>query len=888
MSRYCGETETGPILEASARWRDVALLGDGSVFTSKHLWTDSNLSELNRYFIQNMDQSDRQFLEKLHDQLEPSSSSAKQLAAEMMWLMYLCPSSLKATHKREVIQKMWSWSGEPFPQPAPMLADNVLSGIGSAGPGYNLNLWRELVFLINFMQGFRRLPYDERKRLLEDGWAFADWLKKIPDWQARQLRHMLLFMLFPDEFERIFGQSDRRTIAQAFSGKESREVNKLDPLELDRLLRELRKQLESEYGTSALDYYITPLLNKWSRQSFAETTKGITTTHVRQAIAEIEREGIPPDAESTGYDLIESGRRYPPKLVLSLAAKHANGEELDRSTFSGGEETSAFRLLRSLGFEIEPKEAIPDLITKFLAQAGAANELSVQGYLSKYRGLDVKVGFGKGNIARIPWIAFLAKGQAVTNGIYPVFLMFREEKALLLCYGLSEEKDSGQTWGDIGGSQTVQTWFKKRFGRNPARYGSSYERTAYELDKPLPMEDIGRELDLMIDQYKQITGLREIHPSNRDVAPTLEPFFMSNASLQTFREQSYANLNQAGLRVSESLLARFGASLLAKRFLILTGLSGSGKTKLAHAFASWLTESEDQYRLVAVGADWTTNENVIGYQDALRHDIYRKPSNGLLDVILRAAANMDRPYFLILDEMNLSHVERYFADILSAIESDQKIALHSSAVSLKTGENDTLLVPSKISLPKNLFIIGTVNVDETTYMFSPKVLDRANVIEFRATADDIAAFLDAPSAVNMKLLATKGAVFGKAFVAEAAPENVQLQGETAAELKARLVEVFAALAPIGAEFGYRTAHEITRFTYFHEKLTGEGWQFNDALDAQVLQKMMPKLHGSQRRLEPVLEALSKFCKAHQCKASLEKIIRMQDRLKDGFTSFAEA
>lgn len=888
MSRYCGETETGPILEASARWREVALLGDGSVFTNKHLWTDTNLEELNRYFVQNIDESDRQFLEKLHDQLEPSSPSAKQLAAEMMWLMYLCPSSLKSTHKREVIQKMWSWSGEPFPQPAPMLADNILSGIGSAGPGYNLNLWRELVFLINCMQGFRRLPYDERKRLLADGWAFADWLKQVPDWQARQLRHMLLFMLFPDEFERIFGQSDRRTIAQAFSGKESRDVNKLEPLELDRLLRELRKRLESEYGTRELDYYTPPLVNKWSRQSFAEATKNITATHVHQAIAEIERDGTPPDAESTGYDLIESGRRYPPKLVLSLAAKHANGEELDRSTFSGGEDTSAFRLLRSLGFEIEPKEAIPELLTKFLEQAKAGTDLATRSYPNSYCGLEVKVGFGKGNIARIPWIAFLAEGQAVPNGIYPVFLMFREEKVLLLCYGMSETIVPIGSWGNLADTPTVHAWFNNRFGRNPARYGASYVRAAYELDKPLPMDKLGGELDLMIDQYKQITGFREIHHGNRDVTPTLGPFFMSNLSLQTFREQSHADFTQAGLRVPDGLLLRFGAALLAKRFLILAGLSGSGKTKLAHAFASWLTESEDQYCLVAVGADWTTNENVIGYQDALRPDIYRKPSNGLLDVILRAAANTDRPYFMILDEMNLSHVERYFADILSAIESDQEIALHSSVLSLKTGENDTLLVPSKISLPKNLFIIGTVNVDETTYMFSPKVLDRANVIEFRATAVDIAAFLNAPTAVNMKLLATKGAVFGEAFVAEATPENVQLQGETAAELKARLVEVFAALAPIGSEFGYRTALEITRFTYFHEKLTGEGWLFNDALDAQVLQKMMPKLHGSQRRLEPVLEALAKFCKAHQCKASLEKINRMQDRLKDGFTSFAEA
>ena len=378
--------------------------------------------------------------------------------------------------------------------------------------------------------------------------------------------------------------------------------------------------------------------------------------------------------------------------------------------------------------------------------------------------------------------------------------------------------------------------------------------------------------------------LKEYDPAN---LPAAQKSVVLEASLETFQKQSHTDFAQAGLRVSDGLLLRIGASLLAKRFLILTGLSGSGKTKLAHAFASWMTESKEQYRLVAVGADWTTNENVIGYQDALQPEIYRKPANGLLEVILRAVADINRPYFLILDEMNLSHVERYFADILSAIESRQEIALHSATESLNSSEDDTLLVPSKVYLPKNLFIIGTVNVDETTYMFSPKVLDRANVIEFRATADDIATFLDAPSAVNMDMLAGKGAAFGANFLTEAAAE-IQLKSETATELKEKLVEVFAALAPIGAEFGFRTAYEITRFTYYHDKLTGEGWQFNDALDAQVLQKLMPKLHGSQRRLEPVLKALEDFCTRHQCNASLEKIRRMQDRLKDGFTSFAEA
>ena len=208
-----------------------------------------------------------------------------------------------------------------------------------------------------------------------------------------------------------------------------------------------------------------------------------------------------------------------------------------------------------------------------------------------------------------------------------------------------------------------------------------------------------------------------------------------------------------------------------------------------------------------------------------------------------------------------------------------------------------MTVPAKIRLPENLFVVGTVNIDETTYMFSPKVLDRANVIEFRATAEDIAGFLDAPGKVDMDTLAGKGAEFGQAFVSVAQlrrsltdlPAEIFNGTAAAADLKQRLTELFGELAPIGAEFGFRTAFEISSFFYHHAVLTGNGWQFNDALDAQIIQKLMPKLHGSDRKLRPTLTKLKSFCETYKLPLSLAKVDRMLERLtQDGFTSFAEA
>lgn len=101
-------------------------------------------------------------------------------------------------------------------------------------------------------------------------------------------------------------------------------------------------------------------------------------------------------------------------------------------------------------------------------------------------------------------------------------------------------------------------------------------------------------------------------------------------------------------------------------------------------------------------------------------------------------------------------------------------------------------------------------------------------------------------------------------------------------------KLFEPLAEVGAEFGYRSAKEIARFVAIHRELSGDGWQYQDALDAQVLQKLMPKLHGSERKLSGVLRSLEKFAKEKGLPLTKNKVERMLQRLKDeGFTSFAE-
>lgn len=397
----------------------------------------------------------------------------------------------------------------------------------------------------------------------------------------------------------------------------------------------------------------------------------------------------------------------------------------------------------------------------------------------------------------------------------------------------------------------------------------------------------------------------------------------SNLIQFPFNFKSFHQITQdANLCFSEKLTARFVASLCTKPFVICTGLSGSGKTKLAQSFVQWICESKEQYKIVPVGADWTNREPLLGFPNGLDDDKYVFPDSGALQLMINALkeANENKPYFLILDEMNLSHVERYFADFLSIMESKDEIKLYSGA-DRKCPEGK--IIDKEISWPKNLFVIGTVNVDETTYMFSPKVLDRANVIEFRVSDTDMGKYLESPKELNMnkffvdedKDKAGVGSNMASDFLDKAL-------SKTTPEIKTKdiLVEFFKKLEKAGAEFGYRSASEINRLVAILESLTDveKKWdgveidEEKDFIDIAIMQKLLPKLHGSRNKMTKVLPVIGALCldKGEKIKEeyfekfdsidfgknekikyrlSFEKICRMyKSAVENGYTSYAEA
>jgi 5-methylcytosine-specific restriction enzyme B len=373
---------------------------------------------------------------------------------------------------------------------------------------------------------------------------------------------------------------------------------------------------------------------------------------------------------------------------------------------------------------------------------------------------------------------------------------------------------------------------------------------SYLTEAPLKLVQIWNDI-YRAKTGKPIPDERIVPPltDTRDGATRL-PVTFDNIFLAAFSEAVAA----ANLRMSQDFLRRFLASLAAKPFLILTGTSGSGKTKLAQATARWLTSGASDYqRLIPVGADWTGNDNIVGYPDGLDDTNYiGKPA---LELIWHAAENPERPHFLILDEMNLSHVERYFADLLSAIESKEEIPLYSGSPRNLSGKE----LPKALRAPENVFIIGTVNVDETTYMFSPKVLDRANVLEFRVDVEDIGHYFAHRITVDLSSITGRGVAFGETLL-RTIEQPVQIPSALKPRFESEMLLFFNILKAHGAEFGYRVAHEASRFLFFYHELSKDDAEwFERGFDAVIIQKFLPKLHGQRTRLAPLLRKLWFVC-----------------------------
>ena len=194
-------------------------------------------------------------------------------------------------------------------------------------------------------------------------------------------------------------------------------------------------------------------------------------------------------------------------------------------------------------------------------------------------------------------------------------------------------------------------------------------------------------------------------------------------------QQAIAQVTKNRLYYNDNLLRSFISGLAMSRFSILQGISGTGKTSLPKAFAEAVGGN---YGIVEVQSGWKDRQDLIGYYNTFEKKFYE---GNFLKYLYMAGTPQykDKPFFIILDEMNLSHPEHYFADLLSIMEeTDEEKQILS--ISDKVNDMPQLMINLKqggigLKIPNNVWFIGTANQDATTKHFAPKTYDRANVIE---------------------------------------------------------------------------------------------------------------------------------------------------------------
>lgn len=472
-----------------------------------------------------------------------------------------------------------------------------------------------------------------------------------------------------------------------------------------------------------------------------------------------------------------------------------------------------------------------------------------------------KVSKGAGAFPKIPWVLFCPKTlNAPKEGVY-VCITFSQNGKGAVAGRIVATAEKSKYRDQI--NEVPDKWLLSINGVKP----NTKYKDAYINPKPFYAEDKPEEL------------LQKLYTHLKSSVATLITPEANTVQISDFKTPT---------DLDPCLIA----SLLSKPFTILTGASGTGKTKLATSLAKHLSNADSSNsQIVAVGADWTDNRSVLGFVNHLNADKDgpRYQSTPILDLLLRATNDPDVPYFLILDEMNLSHVERYFADFLSAMEQKNgPLKLHSESHELRRAGRDNADVPADIEYPENLFVIGTVNIDETTYMFSPKVLDRANVIEFTVSEDEIGAFLKEPHDYPEIERAEPGVAEGFLQLAKQARTLGcdKLPEKPAEDISKHLLNLFKILKAERFEFAYRTAKEINIYLQVCRNLAEDktAWDTGDwrnDLDDQILQKLLPKLHGSAGRIGKLLATLTHYCDSGEYKADTSTQLSAAAELKSG-------
>ena len=502
----------------------------------------------------------------------------------------------------------------------------------------------------------------------------------------------------------------------------------------------------------------------------------------------------------------------------------------------------------------------------------------------------VKWSVGQGNWARVPWVAFLDSRLTDTTqkGIYLVYL-FREDMQglyLALIQGVTDVvAQPGITQAEgrqllrqraellrDNFRQLIEHGFHLDNNINLQSSSSlainyQYGTIAYRYysQEELPDDEaLSKDLYQLLQTYQSYIANQE---SAVEVVQHTTPFVMKDkvaALIQWISSQGYI--------YEPWQIAAYISALKTKPFVILAGVSGTGKSKLPHLVGQ---ATGGVTHLLPVRPDWTDSSEVLGYCDI--QGKFRPAS--VLKWAREAESQPDKHHICVMDEMNLARVEHYFAEVLSQIENRRKGDyggyVSGNLVSQSLLEEDKEWEHQVI--PANMAIVGTVNMDESTYGFSRKVLDRAFTIELSEINLAHWQGEEAPNITNTDLWPIE-AWYPRAIRLSELESPTQEEIQTIEQVIGALTDINSILQPAQLQLGYRSRDEIALFVlHAHEiensfvTLSGEKV---DPLDLAILMKVLPRIMGGSLTIRQIVMDLLSWAnhRGLSSEAEVEEIV----------------